>query len=312
VTPAIEARRQEETSRPAGARRAIVGFGASLAFLSFVDRAAISHAAPMIAREFHLNPAQMGLVFSAFGLTYAVFEMPSGWLCDRFGARHVLTRVVLWWSLFTAATGWAWSYPSLVATRLLFGSGESGCFPGLARLFRARLSPMERNAAEGVKAASARWGAAITPALMAALYVSFTWRQVFQLFGLLGVVWAAAFWWWYRDEPREQRSVEAGLSWSTLVRSRDVWALGIQWFCHYYGFYFYITWLPQYLYQVRGFDVRRGSVAAGLPLIAAGLGSLVAGLDPLRADAPGRRRRACPEVDGIRRVRRSGRDASAL
>jgi MFS family permease len=160
-----------------------------LAFLSFLDRAAISQAAPAIMRDLHLNTAQMGLVFSAFGLTYALCEIPSGWLCDRFGAPRLLTRVVLWWSFFTAATGWAWSYPSLVATRLLFGAGESGCFPGLARLFRARLSPTERNSAEGIKAAAARWGAAITPVLMAALYAFFNWRMVFVLFGMVGVLW---------------------------------------------------------------------------------------------------------------------------
>src|SRR3954451_15931885 len=92
----------------------IIAFGASLAFLSFLDRAAISQAAPFISREFHLSPFQMGLIFAAFGFTYSLCEIPSGWLCDRFGARRLLTRVVLWWSLFTAATGWAWNFPSLL------------------------------------------------------------------------------------------------------------------------------------------------------------------------------------------------------
>src|SRR5580692_5359111 len=96
---------------PTNARRTIVAFGAAIAFLSFLDRAAISQAAPSISREMHLSPAQMGLVFSAFGFTYAVFEMPSGWLCDRFGVRSLLTRVILLWSFFTAATGAAWNFP---------------------------------------------------------------------------------------------------------------------------------------------------------------------------------------------------------
>jgi len=261
------------------ARRRIIAFGASLAFLSFLDRAAISQAAPYIVRELHLSPAQMGLIFSAFGITYAAGEIPSGWLCDRFGARRLLTRVVLWWSLFTAATGWAWNFPSMLVTRLLFGAGESGCFPGLARLFQTWLPPMQRNSAEGIKAAAARWGAAITPALMAALYAYLGWRHVFLLFGIVGAIWALAFWYWYRGQPVERATEQAhgGVSWSKLVRSRSVWALGVQWFCHYYGFYFYITWLPQYLYQARGLNLRNGSLAAGLPLFSAGLGSLVAG-----------------------------------
>lgn len=278
MIPTLEAVRPKTVSGPVLGRRMVVAFGASLAFLSFLDRAAISQAAPAISRELHLSPVQMGLVFSAFGLTYAACEIPSGWLCDRFGERRLLTRVVIWWSLFTAATGWAFSFPSLVATRLLFGAGESGCFPGLARIFRTWLSPMERNSAEGIKAASARWGAAIAPAIMAALYAYVTWRQMFVLFGAVGLLWAAAFHRWYRDKPRIDRdAIRSDVSWKKLVRARSVWALGIQWFCHYYGFYFYITWLPQYLYQARGLDLRHGSLAAGLPLFAAGLGSLFAG-----------------------------------
>jgi MFS family permease len=277
MTPVAEPA-ETKTLAKSAARRMVVGFGASLAFLSFLDRAAISQAAPSIARDLHLSPAQMGLVFSAFGITYAACEIPSGWLCDRFGARRLLTRVVIWWSVFTAATGWAWSFPSMMVTRLLFGAGESGCFPGLARLFRTHLTSEERNSAEGIKAAAARWGAAITPALMAALYAWWSWRTVFLFFGMVGLVWAAAFWWWYRDATSVVRSPSReGIPWSRLIRSRSVWALGLQWFCHYYGFYFYITWLPQYLYQARGLDLRHGSLAAGLPLFSAGLGSLVAG-----------------------------------
>lgn len=265
----------------AGARRLVVGFGASLAFLSFLDRAAISQAAPSISRELHLNPVQMGMVFSAFGITYAACEIPSGWLCDRFGARALLTRVVVLWSVFTAATGLAWNLPSLVITRLLFGAGESGCFPGLARVFRTWLPPRERNFAEGIKAACARFGAAVTPALMAALYVYLSWRKVFYLFGLAGLVWGVLFYRWYRDRPSGRTSVNAphggAAFWKKLLASRSVWALGIQWFCHYYGFYFYITWLPIYLYQARHLDLRNGSLAAGLPLLTAGLGCLAAG-----------------------------------
>lgn len=266
-------------SSAANARRRVVAFGASLAFLSFVDRAAISYAAPYISRELGLSAFQMGLVFSAFGLTYALGEIPSGWLCDRFGARRLLTRVVIGWSIFTAATGAAWSFASLLAARLLFGAGESGCFPGLASVFRTWLPPAERSAAEGIKAASARWGAALTPAMMAALLATFTWRQVFFLFGGVGIVWAVAFHRWYRDTPdgAAVHATEGGVSWPKLLRSRSVWALGIQWFCHYYGFYFYITWLPLYLLQARGLDIRTGAAAAGLPLLAAGFGSLVAG-----------------------------------
>jgi sugar phosphate permease len=280
--------------RPTNTRRAIVTFGAAIAFLSFLDRAAISQAAPFISQEMHLTPAEMGLIFSAFGFTYAAFEMPSGWLCDRFGARKLLTRVIWLWSLFTATTGLAWNFSSLFASRLLFGAGESGCFPGLASMFRTWLPRRERNSAEGIKAACARWGAAIAPALLATLYSWFTWRQVFVGLGLLGAAMGWIFVRWYRDDPRQHRSVNAAelallpaqstgrhhanaATWKAIAGSGSVWALGLQWFAHYYGFYFYITWLPIYLYRERHLDLRQGALAAGLPLVTAGLGSLFAG-----------------------------------
>lgn len=262
---------------PANMRRRIVFFGASIAFLSFLDRAAISQAAPAIMRDLHLSSVQMGIVFSAFGITYALGEIPAGWLCDRFGARLMLTRVIVLWSFFTAATGLAWNFPSLVASRLLFGAGESGCFPSLARVFSVWLTPKERNSAEGIKAASARWGAAITPALMAALFTFLNWRMIFAVFGAVGLVSATAFWITFRDRPVSRSSEYASISWLKLARSRSAWLLGLQWFCHYYGFYFYITWLPVYLLKARGLDLRHEAAAASLPLLMAGLGSLIAG-----------------------------------
>ena len=142
--------------QPADARHRVIAFGMTLAFLSYLDRACISQAAPMIARDLHFNAIQMGYIFSAFGLTYAAMEIPSGWLIDRFGPRLVLTRVVICWSFFTAATGLAWNFASMLIARLLFGAGEAGCFPGLAKTFSNWLPAEERARAEGWKASSAR------------------------------------------------------------------------------------------------------------------------------------------------------------
>jgi MFS family permease len=272
AAPAVPLAAQRATTR-----RKVVAFGASLAFLSFLDRAAISQAAPWIVRDLHLTPAQMGLIFSAFGFAYAAGEIPSGRLGDRFGARPLLTRVVIGWSIFTTATGIAWNFMSMFTVRLLFGAGESGCFPGIACLFRSSLTPAERNSAEGVKAASARWGAALTPALMALLFQHLSWRETFALFGLVGIAWAAIFHAFAPDVADHAPAHAAPVSWPKLLRSRTAWALGLQWFAHYYGFYFYITWLPLYLLQARHLDLGRGALAAGAPLFAAGLGSLIAG-----------------------------------
>src|SRR5258708_11916650 len=113
------------------ARYMVIFFALTLAILSYIDRVAISQAAKPISDALHLSKSQMGLVFGAFGISYALFEIPSGWLGDWMGPRRVLVRIVLWWSAFTALTGASWSYGSLWTIRFLFGAGAAGCFPTL-------------------------------------------------------------------------------------------------------------------------------------------------------------------------------------
>ncbi|HTB16220.1 MAG TPA: MFS transporter [Bryobacteraceae bacterium] len=264
--------------QPADARRRVIAFGMSLAFLSYLDRACISQAAPMIARDLHFNAIQMGYIFSAFGLTYAAMEIPSGWLIDRYGPRLVLTRVVICWSFFTAATGLAWNFASMLMARLLFGAGEAGCFPGLAKAFSNWLPAEERAHAEGWKASSARWGAAAAPLLVVALYARLGWRVTFALFGAIGLVWAGLFYFLLpTDRNEESAKVARQTPWRIFLRSRSAWALCVQWFCHFYGFYFYVTWLPTYLLQARGLSLNHGAILSGLPLLTAGCGCLFAG-----------------------------------
>ena len=264
--------------QPAEARHRVIAFGMSLAFLSYLDRACISQAAPMIARDLHFNAIQMGYIFSAFGLTYAAMEIPSGWLIDRYGPRLVLTRVVICWSFFTAATGFAWNFASMLIARLLFGAGEAGCFPGLAKTFSNLLPAEERARAEGWKASSARWGAGAAPLLVVSLYASLGWRVTFVLFGALGFVWAGLFYFLLRTDRNGESAVIARRSpWRVFLRSRSAWALCVQWFCHFYGFYFYVTWLPTYLLQARGVSLKQGAILSGLPLLTAGCGCLFAG-----------------------------------
>jgi MFS transporter, ACS family, glucarate transporter len=120
---------------PSRTRYFVIVFAVALAVIQYIDRVCISQAAPLITSEFHFSTVQMGYVFAAFTWAYALFEIPGGWLGDKLGPRKVLTRVVLWWSFFTAATGWTWSFVSLLVTRALFGAGEAGCFPNLTKAF---------------------------------------------------------------------------------------------------------------------------------------------------------------------------------
>jgi len=277
---------------PSRARYRVVGFGITLAVIQYIDRVCISQAAPQVAGDLRLSKEQMGWVFSAFTLAYALFEIPTGYWGDRHGPRRVLLRVVLWWSAFTALTGLAWSWLSLIVTRFLFGAGEAGCFPNLTKAFENWLPAPERIRAQGVMWMCARWGGALTPALVFFVLGLVSWRMAFLLFGLLGLGWAVAFGLWFRDNPREHPAVNAAeaallpvkkfqpqvaVPWRILLRAPSVWLLCGQYFACSYAWYFFITWFPTYLLEVQKFDLRRSALLAGLPLLVGGCGSLLAG-----------------------------------
>jgi MFS family permease len=280
--------------RPTHARYWVVVFAVTLAILAYIDRVCISQAAPVISRDLGLTKTQMGAVFSAFALAYAMFEIPGGWLGDWMGPRRVLMRIVMWWSVFTALTGWVWSYTSLWTTRFLFGAGEAGCFPNLTKAFTTWLPQQERVKAQGIMWMFARWGGAFTPPLVILTFQLVSWRWAFVIYGLLGTVWATFFFRWFRDNPRDHKSVNeeeleilagaekmaAGhgdVPWAKLVSSRSVWLLWVQYFLISYPWYFYITWLPTYLQEYRKLTPGESAKYSILPLFFGGFGNLVCG-----------------------------------
>src|SRR4051794_21227492 len=247
---------------PTRTRYWVVVFAVTLAILSYIDRVCISQAAPVISRDLGLDKQQMGYIFSAFAVAYALFEIPGGWMGDWMGPRKVLMRIVIWWSAFTAVTGFMWNFTSMAIARFLFGAGEAGCFPNLTKAFSIWLPRDERVRAQGIMWTFARWGGAFTPPLVIFVFRFMSWRYAFCLFGALGVVWAVCFYYWFRDNPKDNKSVnEAELEllsenaaasasghgnvpWGKLTSSRSVWLLWAQYFCLSYPWYFYITWLP--------------------------------------------------------------------
>jgi MFS transporter, ACS family, glucarate transporter len=305
-----------EAQRPTRARYWVVVFAVTLAVIQYIDRVCISKAMPFIQRDLHFSDVQAGYVFGAFTLAYALFEIPAGWLGDRFGPRKVLLRVVMWWSFFTAATAQAGSALSMMVVRFLFGAGEAGCFPNIAKAFSAWLPREERVRAQGVLWLAARWGGAATPLLVVAvLGLVSSWRRAFELFGMLGFVWAFFFYRWFRDNPLEHPSVNdaerrllagmdslesrhAAVPWRLFFSAPSAWLLWIQYACLSYVWYFYVTWFPTYLDRTHG--GRLGpvmlAVLAGLPLFGGGIGSLVSGFC---ADSLARR------IGGIGRARRA-------
>jgi MFS family permease len=277
--------------RPTRARYVTVAFAMSLAVIQYLDRVGISQAAPAIQRDLHLSKVQMSWALSAFVFAYALFEIPGGRLGDRIGPRRVLMRIVLWWSFFTAAVGSTWNAVSLIVTEALFGAGEAGCFPNLTRIFTSWLPKSERDRAQGLLWLSARWSGAFTPLIVAYMLDLMSWRRAFETFGVVGVIWAIAFFTWFRDDPRTHPSVnQAELAlmpthaetahggrtpWGQIFGSRSVWLLCLQYACLSYGWYFYVTWLPTYLREARHTSVKFGALLASLPLLLGGIGSLL-------------------------------------
>jgi MFS family permease len=283
------------SSKPTRARHWVIVFAVTLAVITYIDRVCISQAAPSMRKDLGLTPVHMGYAFAAFAWAYALFEVPGGWLGDWMGPRKVLMRVVLWWSFFTAATGWVWGQVSLVITRFLFGAGEAGCFPNLTKAFTTWLPQHERGRAQGIMWMSARWGGAFTPVLVVWVFRFMSWRHAFELFGAIGVVWAVFFYRWYRDNPRDHKSVNdaeiallAGaekmasghgdVPWGKLISSLTVWMLWSQYFCISYPWYFYITWLPSYLQEHRHLSPEIAAQLAIFPLFFGGLGCMAGGL----------------------------------
>jgi sugar phosphate permease len=301
--------------KPTRARHWVILFAVTLAILAYIDRVCISMAAPRMREDLGLSPTQMGSVFSAFALAYALFEIPGGWLGDWMGPRRVLLRIVLWWSAFTALTGTVWSFLSLWITRFLFGAGEAGCFPNLTKAFTTWLPQHERVRAQGIMWTFARWGGAFTPVLVLAVFRYIDWRWAFVLFGGLGIIWAVFFYRWFRDNPRDHRSVNAAelallqgaeelasghgdVPWRKFLTSRTVMLLWAQYFFLSFPWYFFITWLPTYLQEGRGLSEADSAVYAILPLLFGGFGDLSSGLVSSRVERAlgvrsGRRLLAC-------------------
>ena len=187
--------------RPTRVRYWVIVFASTLAVITYVDRVCISFAAPAMQSDLGLSKVEMGWTFLAFGVAYSLFEIPVGFLGDRVGPRRVLLVIAPWWSFFTAATAWVWNLPSLLVTRALFGLGEAGGFPNLAKTARHLAARTRARAGAGHHVAVGALGRALTPPLVALVMLRVGWRHGLEMFGCLGAIWAALFYFWYRDNP---------------------------------------------------------------------------------------------------------------
>jgi MFS family permease len=303
-------------SSPTHVRLGVLGFACSLSLLTYLDRVCISRVQEDMQYDLCLSPVQMGLVFSAFSLGYALMEVPGGWMGDVWGARRVITRIVIWWSLFTALTGSIdqllglglgvslmtplAALLGLLVVRFLFACGEAGTYPNLTRVVAAWFPFRERALAQGAIWMSARLGGFIAPFAIGRLTAALGWRLAFWVLGAIGVVWSLFFFRWFRDRPEqkpecnaaEREIIQAGpyswkaeaagvrhpaLPWSKVLRSVNLWALCIASAGVCFGWYFYPTWQPKYLKDVHGISFEGSELLTGLPFLCGALGSLVGG-----------------------------------
>jgi ACS family glucarate transporter-like MFS transporter len=278
---------------PTRSRYTLLRYAFALSVITYLDRVCIATAAGSIREELGLDAVRMGWVFSAFTMAYAIFEIPSGWLGDTTGPRKVLTRIVLWWSAFTMATGLAWNYFSLLTFRFLFGAGEAGAFPNVSKSFSHWFPAKERGRAHGIIFMATRLGGALAPPLVIALMARAGWRASFFVFGTLGIFWSAAWWKWFRDDPAKHPSVNAAeleiiqqgrgvfkshtIEWERLL-SMNLLYVCLTYFAFGYGLYFYLTWLPTYLREARGFSVDTASVLSSIVLLSGAAASILGGL----------------------------------
>lgn len=283
--------------RPTRTRHVVLWLTVAVYMITYMDRVVISVAAPSIQQEFGFSAITLGWIFAAFQLSYALFQIPGGWLGDRYGPRKVLSGIVIWWSTFTAATALTGSAASMIAVRFLFGAGEAGAFPNATRSLSRWMLPSERGWAQGITHAGARLGAAVTPVMVVAMIAAWGWRAPFFAFALVGVAWAAYWYWYYRDTPREHRSVspeelqliedsvgggkgktKRSVPWGAILRSRQMWLLSAMYFCYAYSISIFLTWFPKYLNEGRGFSLTEMGIMASMPLFCGVLGDMAGGV----------------------------------
>ena len=294
--------------QPTRIRWLMIGLIFVVDVLMFIDRVNISIAAKYIIPEYGLTEVQMGSVFSAFVLGYALLQIPGGWLGDRFGPRRVLTVAIFWWSVFTAVTAIAGELflvsllgiiGSFIVVRVLIGAGEAAALPNRNRLVANWIPPHERALAIGIGGSGSMLGAALTPPLIVAIMLTLGWRAAFYLAGAVGIGIAVLWYWLARDRPEQhpwlnhaelryitQTAEEAALPrrdasslnpWPALLRNKSLWCVTGAYFTIGYIAYLYFSWFYLYLVNVRGFSLTHGGFYGSLPFLTAAVVAPLAG-----------------------------------
>ena len=285
--------------RPTKTRWLILFLISLMYLICYMDRSNISVAQPEIAKAFGLSKTSMALVLSAFTWSYALGQIPAGWLGDRLGPKRVLTAIMSWWSIAAVMTGAAFGLGSLFAARFLLGLGEAGAFPVASRGMQLWFPRSERGRIQGTTHFFSRFAVAVTPFVAGSIMLSLGWRAIFYIFGSLGLVWSVGFAFYYRNRPEEHTGVNRSelaqirgpasdgaltpsgtrpsVPWRRILRSSNMWFIAFGYCCFFFGTNFYLTWYPTYLREHRHMTLQALGLIGSIPLFAGMAGDLVGG-----------------------------------
>ena len=251
--------------------------------ISYLDRQTLSVAIGAISKDIPLTNQQFSYLQSAFLLAYALMYAGGGKLSDALGTKRGFTLIMLFWSISCLSQGLAINFAMLAISRFLLGMGEGGGFPSATRAVAEWFSVKDRATAMGIINGGSAVGAVAAPPLIAGILAISSWRAIFFVTGAIGVLWTV---WWrlsyfvpeaFEDENQAGAFRSQPPSWFSLLRIRETWGLVLPKFLSDAAWYFYLFWLPKYLYDARGFDIKSVGKLAWIPYAAAGLGCLVGG-----------------------------------
>jgi MFS family permease len=287
---------------PTRVRYEVMALVAVMSVLLYLDRFCIGMAVPRITAELHLSKLEMSAVLSAFFLSYALAQVPTGWLGERLGARTMLAGCVLVWSLLTGLTGVLSGLAGLIVARLLMGISQAGAYPIAARINSLWVPYGQRALANGLVTMGGRAGFAIAPILTAELILWYNddWRPAFWLYGLLGIGWVVSFVVKFRNQPSEHPGCNAAevdlivnslpaassnphgkgvrLPWGVALRSLGLWLQCLTQITSNIAWVFFGTWMPTYLIEEYQVGLGTAGALSSLPPLAGAIGCLLGGM----------------------------------
>lgn len=261
--------------------------------ITFLDRINITMAGTRIMEDLHLSIEQWGWVLSAFIASYGLLQIPLGVMGDKLGQRKVLAVIVLWWSVFTALTGFAGGFMSLIFIRFAFGIGEAGAYPNMTGVVGRWFPKSEIGKAQGYIWAASRLGGALTPFIVIPVILHLGWREAFYILGAAGLVWVVVWYIWFRDMPSALKGIkdteldEIGVKenikdkitvpWRKILKNKQFWLIILMYWFYAWASWFFFSWFPTFMEKGRGFEMKELNWAIAVPFLMSMIGNISGG-----------------------------------